>query len=188
MALITPQIYTAGGMDIAASPVFLAVPTALLSAALAYHSFLVTGAGGVEAAVSGDNVIAYILENFMDANIRAQNQTYATAVDLAASAHYVTAYPFAGLTLLMGEDGAGGNIADWVATPYADIVVGTISTISANAYPLGTALANVQIDSSSASASATNLPLKIIAPDPSASGAIVPAANPKNYLVIQNTD
>lgn len=188
MALSLPQIYTGGGTSIAAAPTRLAVPTALSSAALAYGSFLVVGTGGVEAAVTGDATFAYILENLFDNGGRKQNQCFANATQLAAAAHYVDAFPIAGLTLLMGEDGVAGNIADWTATPYADFVVGTISSIDANANPTASALANIQIDSSSASASPTGLPLKIIGPDPSATGALTPTASPKNYLVILNTD
>lgn len=188
MALRTPQIYTGGGVSIAAAPNRIAVPTALSSAALAFMSALVTGTGGAEAAVTGDNVILGWVENIFDNGGRRQNQNFADATQLAAAAHYVDYFPFAGLTLLMGEDGAGGNIADWTVTMYADVAVGTISEIDRNANPTGSALATVQIDSSSASATPTNLPIKIIAPDPSPTAALQASTVAKNYLVIQNLD
>lgn len=189
MARRTPLIVSAGGAEIAAAPVDLPIPTGLSSAELAYGSFLVPGTGGYEAAVTGDLAITHMLINLYDAaGSPQQNQVYATATQLAASNHVAQAYALAGLTLLLGEDGAGGNIADATATPYVDVAVGTVSVISANNNPTGGAQATVQIDSSSASASPTGLPFKIIGADPSSDTAITPAAQPKNYLIIPNPD
>lgn len=189
MSLRTPLIYSASGKSIAAAPVDLPIPTGLASAELAYGSFLVPGTGGYEAAVTGDLAITHMLINLYDAaGSPQQNQVYATAAQLAASNHVCQAYPLADLVLLLGEDGAGGNIASFTATPYVDVAVGAVSVISANNNPTGGAVATVQIDSSSASASPTGLPFKIIGADPSTDSALVPAAQPKNYLIIPNPD
>lgn len=189
MARRTPLIIDAGGAEIAADSFDLPIPTGLSSAELAYGSFLVPGTGGFEAAVTGDLAITHMLMNLYDAaGSPQQNQVYATAAQLAASNHVAQGWALTGKRILIGEDGAGGNIADATVTPYVDVAVGAASVISANNNPTGGAQATVQIDSSSASASPTGLPFKIVQANPSSDAALIPAAQPKDYVMIPNPD
>lgn len=184
MGQITPTIYNAGGQSVVAASGFLTIPTATASAAIAEGTLLApaSGGGGWEAAVSGDNVCWYMVNTIFNSQMQMMAQNYATAVQLAAEVHYVDAWPLLSNLIVMSEDGVGGNIADPVATPYADIIVGAISVISAENSPVAGAYANVKIDSSTASASSTNLPLQILYPYGGADQALV-GTGPKTYVV-----
>lgn len=182
MGQTTPTIYNAGGQSVVAASGMLTIPTALSSAALAEGSLLVTGTGGYEAAVSGDAITPYMVNTIFNSQMQMMAQNYATAVQLAAEVHFVTAFPLTSNLIVMSEDGAGGNIADWAATPYADFVVGAISVLSAENSPVAGAYANIKIDSSTASASATGLPIQILYPYGGADQALV-GSGPKTYVV-----
>ena len=186
MALRTPLVYSAAGKSIASAPVRLEIPSSLTSAALAFGSLLKPGTGGYQAAASGDDTVSHILINLYNVHNQQRNQVYADAPALAAANFYAEAYPLLSqqLELKMGEDGDGGNIADWTATPYVDIVVGAPSLISGDDNPTGGAQATVQIDSSSANSSASGKCFQIIAADPSTDTALV-GSKPKNFIVVK---
>lgn len=185
MALNFIDFTNAGGQIIHAENFRVKIPASLTSAALYNRSLLVAGTGGFKAAADNATAIIYLLDHLYDQYGRNVTQQGLTSTELAANDYYAEVYDVSAgkLQMIMGEDGVGGIIVDPTVTPFCNIVNNAASTIDKNALPEGGDRASIQIDSSSANASATGKAVQIIASDPNTDAAQIATTAPKNYLV-----
>jgi hypothetical protein len=113
---------------------------------------------------------------------------YASNALLDAGGVYAVVKPIGGATLRMIEDGVGGIISDWEATPYVNIIHANQDAahlaMNAKHFPSGVDFfANIQIDSSSASAEDTGMLLQIVGLDTKYDRRLTSGTLRKVYLV-----
>lgn len=144
------------GKNLSSLTTRLAVPTALSSAEFAPCSFMVAGAGGVEAYVTASVTCAGWVYGIYDKNGQVLDFEYVDATAAAAAVHYVDLLPAGGIQYELGEDADGGSLADSDVGSFVSLVVGTIGdTPSTSNVPIGRSTPNILIDSSSVAASAS---------------------------------